>query len=247
MNAKFVFLFVALTLFASCAAPRIQYPLMLENRKNPDLGMISIAIDSFVDRRAELSSYRKEVFEQDDADYRLGCFNKEKNYDQPTPSRQLQIAFGKHLKATGLFKSVTLPIRPETDLILRLEVASFAIGAELNDEARRTQMSSGSFGLVGGIVGAIAISSMKSMAESEIVYRNIRVLDKTGNQLLFLPEFVSKEPETEIAAVTDCVQVYELLNAKLKVHNERLIQTIAAELPTKLRASGQGLQTTSTN
>lgn len=237
MKTRIFSAFAASFLLASCAAPRIQYPLVLENRRNPDLGIFAIAIDSFVDLRAESSPHREEIFEQEEADYQRECFNKEKNYDKPPPIRQMQIAFGKHLKSKGLFKSVTLPVQPGTDLRLRLEVSSFAISAELNQEARSAQMSGASFGLVGAALSAIATSSMTSKSEYEIAYRNIRVIDKAGKELYRIPEFVSREPETDIAAVTDCRQVYELLNNRLKIHNERLIEKLVNELPAKLRVN----------
>ncbi|MEK7391323.1 MAG: hypothetical protein AAB214_02050, partial [Fibrobacterota bacterium] len=117
------------------------------------------------------------------------------------------------------------------------DFSSFAISAELNQEARSAQMSGASFGLVGAALSAIATSSMTSKSEYEIAYRNIRVIDKAGKELYRIPEFVSREPETDIAAVTDCRQVYELLNNRLKIHNERLIEKLVNELPAKLRVN----------
>jgi hypothetical protein len=85
------------------------------------------------------------------------------------------------------------------------------------------------FGLIGGLVSAAVTAGNKSNFDYSISFRNMVVKDRKNTIICSIGEFNTTE-KTQISAVTDCDVVYDLLNGKLKNHNDNFIKKLLSEI-----------------
>jgi hypothetical protein len=217
-------------LLCTGCSPSINYSVSGAHAiENKSLGQLTLSIQPLVDKRKALSYFKEELF-----DRRGGtdeeCYNFEFRYKKIIPAEKMSLMLAKHLDSSRLFKKVTYNNKESADLFLAGDIISFAGRTNVNETARTTKAVGSQFGLIGAVVSTGAVATMKSFFDLEIKYSNIVVSDKKGNILYNIPEFTTNE-QKEIGAVTNCAQVYGLLNAELKKHNQKLIDKIAAEMP----------------
>ena len=188
----------------------------------------SISISFPSDNRRGVSSYKNVLF-SDYADYKTSCYNYESEYGAPPPGQAVAFALSNHLRALNVFKTVYVDKSDSADLILQFSLNSFGAYAEFNGEAAKNRQAGAQFGLVGALIAEASISDMKSNFSYDIIYSNIRVIDRLGNSLINRPRFASIDSFT-IPAVTNCAIVFSLANEELKKHNHKFAKIMIDSL-----------------
>jgi hypothetical protein len=218
----------SLLFFTGCTKS-ITYDL---NGIKPDaatnLRELSISIETLRDVRKDWSMYKEELFYQDYPND-VECLNLENKYGNISPSEKISALLAKHFAAKKTFKKVFLNHNDSADLILTGDFASFAAHASLDEGKRYAQNVGMHFGLIGSLVSAAVTANNKSIFDYSISYRNIIVKDRKNNTICTIGEFCTTE-HIQISAVTDCDDVYGLLNDKLKIHNDNFINKLLAEI-----------------
>lgn len=220
-----------LLLLAGCSAP-IQYSMRgIAKEHGTRRRNLTVRVEPFADKREEGDApYKEQIFNILGAGEGPECFNFEKNYARkPKPADELTRLFAAHLDSARAFQSVQLGGESRADLKLSAEIASFAMHATINEEAQTTETKGMRFGLVGALMTASANDGKLSSADSEIRYSNIRLTTADGLVVVSIPEFATRD-SGEIAAVTQCFQLYPLINERLRKHNIAVIDSLLHQL-----------------
>lgn len=202
-----------------------------------ELKGLSISIQTFKDLRRTNSKYKSEIFESGNT-RSDDCYNEESGYNEKNTGSSLCDILAEHLSMTRVFKKVYRNNNDSSDLSMAGELPSFEAYTMLNHSAIVAQSIGAQFGLVGGLVSAAVAENMRSDFDYVIKYQNIVVTDKHGNIICNIGEYRSAE-SMQVPAVASCSVIYNLLNGKLKAHNDEFIKAL---IDATLRGSRQNRQ-----
>jgi hypothetical protein len=239
MRAFLTIAFISFLGLIRCA-PTINYNLNgITSIKNIDLGKITISVQPFTDSRKDTSYLSGKIFDTAQKND-FECYNLQIKYGKLVVGNQMAKVLSMHLDSLKVFKTVFFNNKDAADLILNGNVSCFAAHSQINQSAQNAEKIGMALGPVFGIMGLVSsvglngiLIGMKSNIDYEIKYTNIMVSDKNGNTIYEIPEYLTKANK-KIRAVTDCGEIFGIINAELKEHNTKLLSKIVKELPKSL-------------
>lgn len=207
----FRLILISLTLLGCTVQKTVYYETdNISKNLSPSAQKKSICILQFIDIRHEVAgndiylTKAREIFENN----KTYCINSEQHYKKNPVSTQMTMMLADHLQKRGTFKNVYINKKDSADFVIECKLARITSKQHLPESIKVGPVA-------GGLIGAAAVSFIKSKNEVSFALTDVKIYDNNMNLLVELGSFAN-DYEEETHPDASCWCAYNNVKTNLK-------------------------------